>query len=275
MTPEVCGNKRSCNNLYKDKALTLDTNVLLNIIEAIDRIISEKAVEENNLFDIFIDMLESFLMVVRLCAYNRRIYVSKEIFSKEMNPLLNVSTLRQSPIFDTICGNSGANYRRVERLLRRNFSISRSSVPKSIINELKRAVRSLRTIEFSMPSNNDLSLLVLTFKLSANIATVLLTNDISIRDSIEAIQRRKHIMLSRQQFDTSKVVYAGSLSYMSEIYTCCKLLPPRFFAVFGVLSNFVESSGESLSIHIIKAHNREFSQVIRSISEIPKQPGEW
>lgn len=274
MTPEVCRNKRSCGNLYKDKAVTLDTNVLLNIIKAINRIISEKTLEENDLFDTFTDMLEGYLVVIRLCAFNRGIYVSKEIFSKEMNPLLDVSTLRQSSIFNTLCGNSCANYRRVERLLKRNFTISRSAVPTSTTNELKRSVRRLRTIEFTMPSDNDLSLLALTFELSTNVAAMLLTDDTSIRDAIEAIQRSMHITLSRQQFDTSKIGYAGSLSYMSEIYTCCKLLPPRFFAVFDVLSNFVESSSGSLSIRTIKAHSREFNQVLRDISEIPKQPGE-
>jgi len=274
MTLAVCGNRRSCGNLYKDKALTLDTNVLLNIIEAIDGIISDMTIEENGLFDTFIDMLERFLSVVRLCAYDRRIYVSKEIFSKEMDPLRDRSTLRQSPIFNTVCGNINANYHRVERLLKRNIVISGSAVPASTINELKRTVRNLRTVDFSMPSNNDLSLLVLSFELSTTNAAVLLTNDTSIQDTIELVQRNRSITLSRQQFDTSKVVYAGSLSYISEIYTCCKLLPPHFFAVFRILSNFVESSGESLSTRTIEAHNREFNQVIRNISEIPKQPGE-
>jgi len=123
-----------------------------------------------------------------------------------------------------------------------------------------------------MPSNNDLGLLALTLNLGANVGGVLLTDDNNLREALETLQWSRYVTLSGQQIDTLKVVYASSLSYLGELYQCCRLLPPRYFAVFNVLYNFVESESGSLPTRTTKAYERQFYQVIRSLSEIPKQP---
>jgi hypothetical protein len=271
LTPEVCRNKRLCANLYKNKLVVLDSNVLLNIIDAIDHIISD-SLSHDEQFDSFVDLLEDFLVSIRLCAHNERIHVSREVFNEEMNPINQASTLRQKPLFNAICRNNNTNYRRVERILKQDLTISSSAVPVSVITQLKQSLRSSGSTRFSMPSNNDLGLLALTFKLGGNLGGVLLTDDTNLQEALETIQRSRYITLSGQRMDTLKIVCASSLSYLGELYECCRLLPPRFFAVYSVLFNFVESASRSLSTHTAKTYERLFAQVIRNISDIPKQP---
>lgn len=272
MTPIVCRNKHSCGNLYKDKAVVLDSNVLINIIEAINHVISDMALPHEVRFDAFINMLEDFLVGIRLCAHNERIHVSREVFNKEMNPTNSASTLRQTPPFNAICENNNTNYRSVDRILKRHLNISPSAVPASIILQLKQSLRCSGSTRFNMPSDNDLGLLALTLKLGANIGGVLLTDDTNLQEALETIQRSRYVMLSGQQIDTLKVLYASSASYMVELYECCRLLAPRFFAVFNVLLDFVNSASGSLSTRTTKTYERLFAQVWRTISDIPKQP---
>ena len=272
MTPEVCPKKRSCSNLYKNRVVILDSNVLLNIIQAIDRIISDMALLQDERFDAFIDVLKDFLASIRLCAHNERIHVSREVFNEEMNPMNHMSTMRQKPLFNAICGNNNANYRTVDRTLKQHLTIPSSAVRGSEIAKIKRLLRSSGSTRFNMPSDNDLGLLALTLKLGRNIGGVLLTDDTNLQEALETIQRSRYITLSGQRLDTQKIVYASSLSYLGELYQCCKLLPPRFFAVYNVLFNFVKSASGSFSTHTIRTYERLFAQVIRSIRDMPKQP---
>jgi len=250
----------------------LDSNVLINIIEAIYRIIFDKALPYDRRFDEYIGMLEDFLVSIRHCAYNERIHVSREVFNEEMNPINHASTLRQTSLFNAICGNNDTNYHRVDRILKCHLTISTSAVLASTILQLKQPLRCSRSTRFNMPSNNDLGLLALTLNLGANVGGVLLTDDNNLREALETLQWSRYVTLSGQQIDTLKVVYASSLSYLGELYQCCRLLPPRYFAVFNVLYNFVESESGSLPTRTTKAYERQFYQVIRSLSEIPKQP---
>jgi len=272
MPPEVCPKKRSCSNLYKNNVIVLDSNALLNIIEAIDRILSDMALLRDERFDAFTDMLKDFLSSIRLCARNERIDVSREVFNEEMNPMNCRSTLRQKPFFNSVCGNTNANYRDVDKILKQHLTMPSSAVPEKDIAQIKQLLRSYRIAGSNMPSDNDLGLLALTLKLGGNIGGVLLTDDTALQRALEKIQRSRYITLSGQRLNTEKIVYASSLSYLGELYQCCKLLPPRFFAVYGVLFDFVESATGSFSTHTTRRYERLFAQVIRSIRDMPKQP---
>ena len=267
----VCRNKHSCDNLYKEKVVVLDSNVLINIIKAINRIITDKALPRDRQFDEFISILEDFLVSIRLCAHNERIHVSRQVFSQEMNPINHASTLRQTPLFNAIIGDNNTYYHRVDTILNRHLTIFPSAIPASDILQLKRSLRYSGSTGFNMPSDNDLSLLALTSKVGANVGGVLLTDDTNIQEASETLQRSRYVTLSKRRIDTQKIVSAGSLSYLSEVYHCCRLLSPRFFAVFDVLSNYVKGKSSSLPDRITRNYERQFTQVIRSISDIPKQ----
>lgn len=121
---------------------------------------------------------------------------------------------------------------------------------------------------FDVPSDVDLGLLALTLELGADIGGVLLTDDTALQDAVEMVQRNRYVVLS-SRIDTLNIICSSSLSYLNEVYTCCNLLPPRFFAVYDVLYDFVKSSNSSLSNHVRETYDRMFNQILRSISEIP------
>jgi rRNA maturation endonuclease Nob1 len=266
--PLPCRNKHNCENPFKDKILVMDTSSLLNIFNTAICGISE-SIPENQRFHNFRYTVDQILVSIQSCCFGARIHVTLETFNDEMAPLNPDSTIRNHASFRNVCDDNPTSYSIISRTLKRVLHIQSSNISQTEIRILEQQAGSGPNIIYRQPSNYDFGLLALAFKLSIERETVLLTDDTNLQKAYENICTVRHFTLFSETIDTMRVFSTSSLSYLKDIYGCCKIINKDYFCLIDTISSFIEVlKSSSNPLHLL--YERERDQIVRDVSRFNK-----
>jgi hypothetical protein len=195
--------------------------------------------------------------------------VTEEVFEDEMNPLNPNSSIRSKPSFREICNDNEENYSLICKALESTLEVLNLNSWRTKIQILERMSGSGPNRIYSLPSRNDFSLLVLSFKLSRNEETVLLTDDTNLQKTLDNICSRRYIELSSENLDTTRVFSTSSLSYLEHIYGCCKIMNNDYVSLIRVISAFVEELEAAQNPRSL-AYRKDLDLVLRRVAGFGK-----
>lgn len=265
--PTVCNDRRVCESIYKCKSLVLDSNILLHFIQSIEKGLAKRLTNDQR-YENLKYCLNNFLVRLRLCGNAGLIHTTKEVFYGEMDPKNPVSSLRNEPLFTTLCLNSNDNYQEIAHILESNLTISSSNIPRSEVQRFNRLIGPIEGT-FQRPSLRDLSLLMLTMKLSTGAEALLLTDDTVLQRSVDQICRTRLIDVFGKPIDTTRIGCTSSLIFLEELYRCCKVQSKEYADLFDTIYAFVENldhtSGSTLTIKMYRGLLRKIAGEVWTI----------
>jgi len=265
----TCGHKGSCDNLYKNKVIVLDTSFLLHVVDSIERGLSARLSNDQR-YESFKYRLNDFLVKLRLCSSDGLIHTTKEVFDNELDSRNPVSSVRTDSSFANLCIENNQNYDEVARMFESSIAIPSSKIPHRETGELNNLVGTIRGT-FQRPNIRDLSLFALTIKLAPNQGAILLTDDTGLQRAIDKVCRTRYIRLFGRSLDTTSIGYAFSLTYLEELYKCCKVQKREYWdlleTIYAWTFELEHTSGPTLTL---KIYQRLLSRITWEIERIPK-----
>lgn len=264
----TCTDKSNCENLYKDKIAILDSSVLFHLLDAVVNSIPDNTPEDQR-FPSFHWKCNQLLSKIRLCPLGAKLNVTQEVFESEMNPLDPNSSIRSKASFVEICDNNEENYSLIYKTLLTTLELGNLHSHDAAIRVLRRLSSSGPNQIYSLPSGNDFGLLALSFSLSRNEETVILTDDTNLQKALENICSRRHIALFSESLDTAKVYSTSSLSYLEHIYGCCKIMNSDYFSLIRIVSDFIDELEAAQNPKSL-AYKQDLDLVLRHVAEFNK-----
>lgn len=206
----------------RGKCIVVDANFVIDIVDFLSSSIRLENSDWRAQLNSFKQQLSDFLGKCGHCSTSDRVFTSNRVFSIEINPNNNRSSIRRKSSF----------LKRIDNDFHResaNFFSELHSIIQARIEPIHVEVEDLESIKSAVAAsrslrNNDVSLIASAILKSNQISqTFVITRDENLVNAVAEIYGLSSISLGGRSLQTRGILTLDTCSYTSFLHRCCEL----------------------------------------------------